>query len=254
MPCFDLLFALAAAMSAVSQESPGASAATPATALVREELFALELEAPRVAGKDAEPAQVVGVAALRRSAASGGETIEWDLRFFEGDTRVHHVEHLGAAGARLVWREWRPGQGRTLVADVEPTGISLVEWGREEGLRTRVEAPEGMLLPLTLLERARRGELVGERASCFDPLSRSVERLEIAIESAGPSGEDSQERRISTSRADGTSAGSYVFRGEELIEVRWQKGGLRARRIERENYESRLRAAQPPLEASLISR
>ena len=174
---------------------------------------------------------------------------------------LHHVETGSVEGPRLVWREWRPGAGRTLIVEVEAgRGLSLVEWGREEGLRTRVAAPADVLLPLRFLELARHGRMAQGAFACFDPLSRSVECLEVDLAVQGDGtvegdvADGALERRVSTHRADGTRAGSYVFRGDELIEVRWQAGGLVAKRIERADYDARLASVEPAVEASLVSR
>jgi hypothetical protein len=259
-----LLVLLSAAVSrtvaTIPQSAGGDAREVVATTLLREELFLLELALPPDAAKGPVPPLAVGVAALRRSLEREVEKAEWELRFFDADTRVHHVERWHAEGPRLVWREWRPGAGRTLVADVDPRGrFALVEWGREEGLRTRIDAPAGALLPLYLLELARRGELVEGAVPCFDPLSRSIERLEVELSfshAASPADPTTQvlERRVTTRRPDGTSAGSYLFRGDELVEVRWQAGALIAKRIDKPEHEARVRAEDPSGAAALVAR
>lgn len=250
-----LLVLLAAGAPGSPQDAAPAEPSTP----LREELFVLELAQPADPAAGEQPPLAVGVAALRRSSDEHGEGIEWDLRFLDADTRVHHVESWRDGVPRLVWREWRPGAGRTLMAGLESKGgLSLVEWGREEGLRTRIEAPPDTLLPLRFLELARRGEWTEATVACFDPLSRTVERLEVELAPQGGSPGDPPavpaERRVTTRRADGTHAGSYTFRGEELTEVRWQSGGLVARRIERADFDARIASAEPAVEASLVSR
>lgn len=212
----------------------------------RVEAFVLELPSPpAAAGTRQAPPEEVGLALLRQQTVDGILQSEWELRFYGDDTRVLHVERWSHEAPRLVWREWRPGAGRSLIADALPEGVGLVEWGRVEGLRTTLPSPEGVLFPIYLLELARRGELAEGRVPCFDPLSRSVEPLTVRLEfGAQPrlnrAGESVLERRVELRRDDGTSAGSWTFLGDELGEVRWQAGGLTGRRIELPGFEQRL--------------
>jgi len=209
-----------------------------------EEWFVLQLPAT---GEGRRPNAVdeVGLAALRRRRVEGVEQAEWDLRFFGEDTRVSHVERWVDGAPRLSWREWRPRSGRTLSAELGPTGLALVESGQRQALRSTLSTPHGVLFPIAALERARSGVLGAERVPCFDPLARAIETLSVRTAfSPGPqpdsSGEAVLERRVSLERDDGTLAAEWTFRGRELWAVRWQSGGLHARRIGGDEWESRL--------------
>lgn len=219
---------------------------------LREETFVLELPPqdrdPRL--RPAPPDEV-GVAVLRRSEVDGSVQCEWDVRFYGDDTRVLHVESTGSGTERLVWREWRPGAGRSLTAEGTPAGFEVVEWGRHESLRTRLEAPEGGSFPIAALERAREGELATGRFAWFDPLARAVERGTVTLAFGAEPTPDSRgeavlERRFELVRDDGTRAVRWVFRGDELWEVEWAAGGLVGRRVARPGYEERVgRCAAP---------
>lgn len=219
---------------------------------LREETFVLELP-PQERDPRLRPAppEEVGVAVLRRSEVDGAVQCEWDVRFYGDDTRVLHVESWDRNSPRLVWREWRPGAGRSLIADGRPEGIELVEWGRHEGLRTRLESPDGVLFPIYVLELARQGDPGLGRLPWFDPLARAIERgtvsvgfgAEPALDTAGA---EVLERQVELVRDDGTRAARWVFRGDELWEVEWASGGLVGRRIARPGYEERVgRCAAP---------
>ncbi|MBM3987192.1 MAG: hypothetical protein FJ294_04435 [Planctomycetes bacterium] len=187
----------------------------------------------------------VGIAALRRRGAVGAGQLEWELRFFGEDTRVSHVERGGEGAARLSWREWRPRSGRTLSAELGPTGISLVESGQRQSLRASLPAPRDARFPIAVLEAARSGTLGADRIAWLDPLARAIERLSVRIDfSPEPqpdsSGEDVLERRVRLERDDGTTAAEWTFRGTQLWSARWQSGGLQARRVSAQEWEARV--------------
>jgi hypothetical protein len=243
------------------QGSPAGAPAEASAELVREEHFLLERRAEAGARPGEPPPWVaVGTAVLRKRVEGQAEQGEAELRFLEEDTRVHHVERWRADAPRLVWREWRPGAGRTLVvdSDVAASRLALVEWGRDAGLRASLDAPEGVLLPLYALELARRGELAEGSFPCFDPLARAVERRTVELEFSGAAGAETGEllleRRVRLLRDDGTCAGWYLFRGGELVELAWQHGDLRARRVERAEHDARLADQPPPGDAALVAR
>ena len=186
-----------------------------------------------------------GIAVLRRRGEVGAGQFEWDLRFFGEDTRLSHVERWGAGAARLSWREWRPRSGRSLTAELGPTGIALVESGQRQALRTSLPTPESARFPLALLEAARSGTLGAGRLAWFDPLARAIETLSVRIEfSPQPrpdsSGDAVVERRVCLERDDGTLAAEWTFRGRERWGARWQSGGLQARRVRAEEWEARV--------------
>lgn len=227
---------------------------------LREETFVLELP-PEARDSRLRPAppEEVGVAVLRRSESEGAVHCEWDVRFYGDDTRVLHVEGWSPQAASLVWREWRPGAGRSLTAESSPEGVEVVEWGRHERLRTCMESPEGVSFPIRLLELARRGELAAGRLPWFDPLARAIEWGSVTL-GFGPtpvpdtSGEGVLERRFELVRDDGTRAARWVFRGDELWEVEWASGGLVGRRIARPGYQERVGRCAAPGPADPVER
>jgi hypothetical protein len=209
-------------------------------ALAREEHFVLTLPDSE-GGRGRE----VGLAALRCRAVEGAEQTEWDLRFFGEETRVSHVERWAGETSSLLWREWRPREGRTLRATFTDLGLEVHEWGGSERIRETLEAERGALLPLAALELARAGTLPVGRVALFDPLSRAVEDLSVEVRFgpsplADSSGEGVLERVVRSTRDDGTAAAEWSFRGRELWSVRWQEGGLCAHRIRAEEWEARL--------------
>lgn len=244
--------ALGAALAAGPEATPQET--------VREELFVLELErGPALERAGPQPPEAVGVALLRRRVLDGQAQDEWELRFFEDGTRVAHVERWSSGRPTLVWREWRPGGGRTLKAEPGAAGVEVVEWGRKQGLRTSLPAAEAVLLPLQLLELARAGALASGRVQWFDPLARSVEVVEVLARAVPggareSGGEPAPERRVTLLREDGTSAGEFAFRGAELHAFRWQAGDLSGRRIGREAYAEHLQRCAPAEPAELIAR
>jgi hypothetical protein len=253
---------------------------------LREEFFALSLPVPatplapdatgaREHALAAPPAPPVGVVCLRKSAVPSGEQLEWEFTFPDEQLRVLHVERLTKSGPKLVWRELRPGAGRTLLSEWNAQGreLDVVEWGRPQIARHRLDASEGALFPLFLLELARKGGALQGRHQLFDPTSLSLESIEMetryfgepvgaAHAAAGDSDEPTPigpqafelRREVRLSRDDGTCAGSYVFQGTELLSFQWQSGGLEARRISAEDYErERIRTPVSALPAAASS-
>ncbi len=196
----------------------------------REEHFVLLLDSPASSAQRASVPVPVGLARWR---ARGGERsqVEFEARLFERDLRVQQVETVDACAAELVWREWRAGQGRTLRARAEDGVLELVEWGRRDVVRERLSAPAPVWFALHLVEAARVGDLP-RSLECFDPLGRRVERLEVRANSLTPT-----LQLLRLNDASGACAGEYQLEGEALSEFRWQAGELRARAIERDEYE-----------------
>lgn len=209
-----------------------------------EEWFVLQLPVPAQAG-GRPTVEEVGLASLRRKLVDGVEQVEWDLRFFGDDTRVSHVERWVEGRPRLSWREWRPRSGRSLSAELGSAGLALVESGQRQTLRTQLPVPEGVLFPIALLEATRAGTLGSGRVPWFDPLARQVEQLSLQVAFSPEPQPDSTgapvlERRVQLVRDDGTLAAEWTFRGRELWNARWQAGGMLARRVRSEDWESRL--------------
>jgi len=197
----------------------------------REEFFVLECSLPADAGARAAVEQV----GLARWSARGGERaqVELEARFFEDGLRVHQVESASGSERELVWREWRPSDGRTLIARARGGALDLVEWGRHEPLRTSLPAPADLCFPLHLVEalRIERGALQREALLRFDPLGRRSESLQLVEhERAG------DVRTLELRDDSGACAGRYEFDGERLRSFRWQGGALIARAIEPADY------------------
>lgn len=244
-----LLNAAGPATSQSESSAPAALWGPPPQTRLREECFVLELQAeqegpagapataPSPSGETAAGAASVGLARARRLLSSSGQQLELDVVFFDDSTRVLHVEHSAGGEAKLVWRELRPGSGRTLSAHWLDGSRSLEvrEWAGRRSHQTEVQAPSGGILPLHLLELVRDGALEGGSVPVFDPLSRALEAvaLRVIIEPASS-------RRVELVREDGTLAGVWEFDGASLVAFQWQAGGLRARRIAPEEYARRL--------------
>jgi hypothetical protein len=219
---------------------------------LREEFFELTLE-PQGGANPAPAGATVGVLAWRHRSEPV-EQLEWEITLPRDEARVLHVEHLAAHGPQMIWRELRPGGGRTLTIEwgSESSELKALEWGRGETVRHRIAAPDGGMLPLFVLELARRGELRDGEFCVFDPLSLSLEPLALAtryyavesgrelpvVEAANLSFE--LRRAFTLTRQDGSLAGEYIFRGDELASFRWQAGGLSGRRITRSEYRERI--------------
>lgn len=207
---------------------------------LREECFALELESTDDRG--AVTQRTVGTAVLRVRANDDGGGAEWEVRFDDDTARVLHVEEWRPDARKLVWREWRPGSGRTVVAEgsADARQLQLVEWGRANRSRSVVASQGTLHLPLELLERARSGELPTGPLECFEPLANAAERVHVAVEFAQGADDGTLARRWTLLAEDGVTVGSFLFLADELVEFRWQGGGLLARRIEREEFQTRL--------------
>ena len=145
------------------------------------------------------------------------------------------------------------GAGRTLFAEWSEGGgqLNAREWSPRGSTRS-THRPEGRLhMPLSLIEATRNEQLHAGPQEVFDPLRGQIETWELRlssiasenlaperIESGSPESEDTGfdggSKRIRTAefyRADGSFAGGYQFAGGELLEFRWQLGGLRMTRM-----------------------
>ncbi len=219
---------------------------------LREEYFVLELApdpgagvdpltlSPRELTPEGALTELVGFAVLRGSGAGEGRQVELDLRFLERGTRVLQVERGDAGRTGMTWRELRATDGRTLHVEREAgaAAVSLREWSGPRLVRSEIPAAPGACLPLELLERIRAGGIEAGALSVLDPLSRGFESLDLRLERLPrpDSAPGAELRRAELVREDGTSAGRYLFEGTELLAFQWQEGGLRARRVEREDY------------------
>lgn len=229
----------------------GAQTPAPAAAPSRVETFVIEhVEAngsgsdawSQLGGRDASSQEAAGYLLWRRSEGAQGATLEWDVRFVERETRVLEIERPGAGGTTLVYRELRPQSGRTLSAEWidEGSALRLREWGGPVGLQQRLDDCDGGRFRLGLLEDLRRDDRTSGAARVFDPLARRFEHLRVEVEHGAAEGPWAGTRMVRLAREDGSSAGAWLLRGEEVLGFQWQAGGLRARRIDAQEYARRM--------------
>jgi hypothetical protein len=238
------MLALALVLGLASSAAAPAPAGEPGdTGDVRLEHFVLELH-----GAEADaPVREVGLVCMRRRKIAGredGMQLECECLFrrdaAEGDSEhVLHVERLTNGGPRLVWREWGPGRARCLTADWAADGgaLHMVESCRGGMPRETLSAGEGAVMPLYLLELARNGGATAGKYRRLDPLSRALETIELRVSHRVDAG--TELRVVDWLRDDGSLAGHFEFRGNELVSFRWQEGDLVARRITAQQYAER---------------
>lgn len=208
--------------------------APPATAPLRRECFVLEMPG---AAPDAEP---LGWAELLRRESAGGMVLECEYVFVRAEHgerwHVKHIEQLDQTGPRLVWREFGTAAGRTLTLERSHEGE---EWRcqafeGEENVRCAIDTSHGAVFPLYLVELARKGQLGAAELYLFDPLETAL--VPRRISTVYQPSSDTRARSLELARPDGTLAGRWTFEGTELVSFQWQEDGLRARRIEPEQY------------------
>lgn len=218
----------------------------------RTEYFVLEItDASPSAG--APHARPVGAVVLRRRTIEGGFQLEGEWQFDRSDEeggseRVLHVEQISSAGSRLIWREWGPSRARSLSVTRGPGGVKLafVDSARGGTRRETLLSHEPAWMPLELLERIRLGDSPPATCERIDPLSRSLERVEVRLlspeapdASAARAEQTPAARAYEIVRGDGTTAGRCEFLGIELLNLSWQQGDLVARRVDEEEYRAR---------------
>lgn len=217
----------------------------PALAETRVEHFLVEWTDPAAppgtdaaATRQARRDRVVALVRLRRGWVNGDLQLETDYDDLLEGVRLSAHERLGARVSRLVWRERTPGRGRTLRAEWSPDGSALetAEWD-VGGRRPRsASLEEGGVLPQYLVDLARTGRVVSGRFRVFDPLAARLELQELST--CYETDEDGRMARVvRLRRADGTLAGEYRFEGRALKAFRLQDGRLRARAVDREQWE-----------------
>lgn len=239
-----MFLALAGALRLAAPPTPQAAEPPPElrTTETSNEHFVLELRTPSGAARSSGAAKPVGVARWLRRASEGRVQLEFEARFFDENLRVHQVETFGPKGRELVWREWRPAQGRTLHVQVEGGVARVVEWGGLEALRERWSAPADLVFPLQLVELARGGtapQAWRERGPLrFDPLGRVYERVRIQAQAPDAGG------GLALVREDGSSAGVFRFESGALASFAWQAGALRGRAIGAQEYAELLAQAE----------
>lgn len=162
----------------------------------------------------------------------GGVHVDLEVQFLADGLRVVHTEEASLEHRRLVFRELREGAGRTVLLDGTPaTGFEGHELGIGEAIRLRPGTGE---FPLLLIESARLGDELPAELSVFDPLAAAFEPLKT--KSWWQDGEHVVEAR----RTDGGLRWRIRFRGEELLEWRFQDRGPVARSIPREVFQALL--------------
>ena len=212
----------------------------------RTEYFVLEIVgADAAAGAKAPP--TVGSVVLRRRALADGYQLEAEWQFDRteedgGTERVLHVEQFSSVGSKLIWREWGPARARSLSVTRDAAGreLAYADSGRGATPRGTLASKGHAWMPLEILERLRLGDALGSGCERFDPLSRTLERVEVRrlpLEAAAGAAPAARVHEIV--RDDGTCAGRCEFVGEELRSFRWQHGDLLARRVDEAEYRAR---------------
>jgi hypothetical protein len=207
-----------------AQDAAGASDANPK----RHRVECFEL-------RDTADGPPLGFASLHRTDSPEGTLLEWQISFPADGLNIFHAESCDQLGRRWGWRESRPRHSRSVTAEDKGTSVGVTEWGRPSVFRTALPTGDASTFPLELEERLRLGELNGGCFSLFDPMANSIEsvRLELSTSPPEPVGDL---RRADLIRDDGSLAGSWTFRGAELVSFAWQRGGLIAVRVDPENF------------------
>ena len=118
------------------------------------------------------------------------QVYERDTVFAETGLRLHHTEEVTLIGGRrrLVWRELRPGGGRTWVVEWDSTGAKSTGYGwkrpvHETQSREEFERAVG---PLELAYRLRTGDRVpGGEVRVVDPAASGVAKAQIKCSETG---------------------------------------------------------------------
>ncbi len=193
----------------------------------RETYFRLD----RSGAREAEPIGLVRWLSGPAPEIEGGWTVENEILFFAGGTRLYHSEHLAPTNRRLVWREVRPHSGRTVRLEWPGDGppVSFESTG---GTVLRKELAPGTqpLFPLALVEFLRSSGASG-RYSVYQPLGNDFEELEASVLDHG------SEREVELRRTNGDLAGRYRFQDGNWVEFQWQEGGTVARPVDRAEYD-----------------
>lgn len=192
-----------------------------------------------------------------------GLRLETETTLFDVATRVIHTETLLPDERKLVYREVREREGRTVLLESRSPAAGVVaELRVSETMggvihRREPDATGGVLLPLYLLENVRSGASFRGEFALFLPLSAEVELLTLdtlllpvadgpprggaVAAGADEEGTTLPPRELRLHRGDGLFAGAYRFEGADLVGFRWQAGGVSARAIDEEEYRRWLR-------------
>ena len=184
---------------------------------------------------DAARARHIGLVEIRRDRIGGAPQLEVQIDYPFENIQVLAVECLDPRSPRMVWREVSDGAGRTVMAEwtARSEELRVREWGIDGSLRETKQTRAGAVMPQYLLELIRSGQVTAGGFEVFAPLSHDLERWTLVTSyrrerAAGTT----YLRQAELRREDGTLAGRYVFRGEDLVEFQLQEGGAVARRME----------------------
>jgi hypothetical protein len=183
---------------------------------------------------EAARARQLGLVEIRRDSFSGSPQLEVEIDYPFENLQVLAVECLDPRSPRLVWREVSDGAGRTLMAEwtARNEELRVREWGIDGSLRETKQTRSGAVMPQYLLELIRSGAVTSGSFEVFAPLSHALEHWTLKTsyrrERAAAT---TYLRQAELRRDDGTLAGRYVYRGEDLLEFQWQEGGAVARRL-----------------------
>lgn len=194
---------------------------------VRAEYFAMR---PLGATSEADP---VGLIALRRIQRPGGDLLECELLFGDGELRVLHTEGESLGGTRLVWRELGPA-GRSWLAEWIPSSgmLKTTEYSQAKEIHRHEHVGE-LNLPLALVEECREDRIGPETLTWLSPSAASpidarlVRREDIPQELPvwAFGGEKPQDLRwVQLVSGQDVELASYIFQGEVLLGVQWGAG------------------------------
>jgi hypothetical protein len=219
---------------------------------------------------------VTGFVELRRRETPSGPQLECDTRFLVGAIdadakrsvqRVVHVECPDGNAPRCVWREIGPSRGRSVQAEWSRDGsaLEISEWSTGPKRTGTLIVTSAVSMPLYLEELLRHGRMTAGSVVVFDPLGLTLEPLTVKTvwldEAQHPAEAEGQAapataavRTIELTRADGSLAARYRFRGRDLVGFQWQEGGTYARVVDAAEYASLLETHAEPLVISAQSR
>lgn len=191
------------------------------------------------------PDRVAGTASYHRSEVDGVLSLEWQLRFSDGEGRLIHIERRDARGESLIWREIGRLERRTLRVwrRVDEVDWTWTEWTHRGERRGTLTGFEGSCLPLLALDDALRdvsdGSVEGaqgpEATWVFDPLGLGFQRVLRRVEPRteiylGSSGEHRLEGHDSILEdLDGTPRRVLAVREGRPQGAQWPKAGLHFR-------------------------
>lgn len=201
----------------------------------RVEFFRLDREPAEPGARKGAPLGIARWIGGPDPEGEGGWRVECDTLFFDSETHVIHTERLRPRARKLVWREVRERSGRTVFLTWDPElGVKSIEMTGNDQIRRELDPGRGALLPLSAVEMVRQGTDLHGSAPVFQPLGNALETLSFSVR------DQADERVLELRREDELCAGSYRFRGKELVAFRWQAGGPMASRITRAQYEALL--------------